>query len=145
MSSQDSTNQKLFVTALAAAATGAALAVTALKLWASPPPHYDYQGGYDPVLGRSANANAASVIANPPVDESPPDDLETSSSSLRRNTSELIFPHNHEEKMRRRVATRYSIEEENNTPRQSVTVRVPATSANVGPGCKKPKKIFVYC
>jgi hypothetical protein len=57
---------------------------------------------------------------------------------LERHNSEasLLFPHNHEEKMRRRVATRYYIEEENNTPRDSVTVRVPATSANIGPGCK---------
>jgi hypothetical protein len=54
----------------------------------------------------------------------------------RRDSENLLFPHNHEEKMRRRIATRYTIEEENNTPRQSVTVRVPATSANVGPGCK---------
>lgn len=36
--------------------------------------------------------------------------------------------------MRRRIATRVSVEEENSTPRTSVTVRVPATSANVGPG-----------
>lgn len=36
--------------------------------------------------------------------------------------------------MRRRIAARVSVEEENMTPRQSVTVRVPATSANVGPG-----------
>lgn len=39
---------------------------------------------------------------------------------------------NHEEKMRRRL--RASVEEENLTPRDCVTVRVPATSANVGPG-----------
>jgi hypothetical protein len=58
-------------------------------------------------------------------------------SSMRRDSSEaMLFPHNHEEKMRRRIATRYTIEEENNLGRDSVTVRVPATSANVGPGCK---------
>jgi homoserine kinase len=50
--------------------------------------------------------------------------------------SDILFPHNHEEKMRRRIAQRVSVEEENKTPRNSVTVRVPATSANVGPGCK---------
>ena len=38
--------------------------------------------------------------------------------------------------MKRRIAHRFSIEEENITPRESVTVRVPATSANMGPGCK---------
>jgi hypothetical protein len=57
--------------------------------------------------------------------------------NMRRDSSEaMLFPHNHEEKMRRRIATRYTIEEENNLGRDSVTVRVPATSANVGPGCK---------
>lgn len=46
----------------------------------------------------------------------------------------IIFPHNHEEKMRRRIAARVAVEEDNLTPRNSVTVRVPATSANLGPG-----------
>jgi hypothetical protein len=60
--------------------------------------------------------------------------------NMRRDSSEaMLFPHNHEEKMRRRIATRYTIEEENNLGRDSVTVRVPATSANVGPGCKLNK------
>ena len=36
--------------------------------------------------------------------------------------------------MRRRIAARMTIEEENSQPRQSVTVRVPASSANCGPG-----------
>jgi len=36
--------------------------------------------------------------------------------------------------MRRRIAARVAVEEDNMTPRQSVTVRVPATSANMGPG-----------
>lgn len=56
-------------------------------------------------------------------------------STLPRSDS-VIFPHNHEKKMRRRIAARVSIEEDNMTPRKSVTVRVPATSANMGPGCK---------
>jgi homoserine kinase len=60
-----------------------------------------------------------------------------------RSDSGILFPHNHEEKMRRRVAARVSVEEENMTPRQSVTVRVPATSANVGPGCKSNICIYV--
>jgi len=46
----------------------------------------------------------------------------------------ILFPYNHEEKMRRRIAARVAVEEDNMTPRNSVTVRVPATSANVGPG-----------
>jgi len=46
----------------------------------------------------------------------------------------IVFPHNHEEKMRMRIAARMAVEEENVTPRRSVTVRVPGTSANMGPG-----------
>jgi hypothetical protein len=48
----------------------------------------------------------------------------------------FIFPHNHEERMRRQIAARQVVEEENAVARDSVTVRVPATSANMGPGCK---------
>ena len=47
----------------------------------------------------------------------------------------FLFPHNHEEKMHRRIATQYQIEDESSFSRESVTVRVPATSANIGPGC----------
>jgi len=46
----------------------------------------------------------------------------------------ILYSHNHEEKMKRRIAARVAVEEDNKTPRNSVTVRVPATSANVGPG-----------
>mmetsp|Transcript_38215 Transcript_38215/g.88920 ORF Transcript_38215/g.88920 Transcript_38215/m.88920 type:complete len:452 (-) Transcript_38215:123-1478(-) len=46
----------------------------------------------------------------------------------------VVFPYNHEEKMRRRIASRIAVEAENVTPRNSVTVRVPGTSANMGPG-----------
>lgn len=54
----------------------------------------------------------------------------------RPSASTVLFPHNHEEKMRRLVAARAAVEDENSLPRHSVTVRVPATSANMGPGCK---------
>jgi hypothetical protein len=37
----------------------------------------------------------------------------------------VLFPYSHEERMRRRIAARMTIEEENSQPRQSVTVRVP--------------------
>ena len=47
---------------------------------------------------------------------------------------DVLMPHSHEERMRRRIATRISVEEENSVPRKSVTVRVPASSANCGPG-----------
>ena len=55
---------------------------------------------------------------------------------VNQRSESVIFPHNHEEKMRRRIAARVAVEEDNLTPRNSVTVRVPATSANLGPGCE---------
>lgn len=108
-------NTKLFITAVGAAVAGAALAVGIIKTKEKKRDQYDH---------RSQTKRRPTVIMN------------EQSESLERTQSEasLIFPHNYEEKMRRRVATRYTIEEENNTPRDSVTVRVPATSANIGPG-----------
>ena len=50
--------------------------------------------------------------------------------------SAVLMPHQYEEKMRKRIAARVAVENENNLTRDSVTVRVPATSANVGPGCE---------
>ena len=117
-----SNDNKLLYTALGAAAAGAALAIGIMK-WTDD----KTDGRYDPSHSRYYHTP---VFMN--------DASESGEVQLSRRGSEasLLLPHNHEEKMRRRVATRYSIEEENNTPRDSVTVRVPATSANVGPGCK---------
>lgn len=105
-------NQKdtLIATAIAAAAAGAAVAYAAIK--ATDKKKSD--AAYMPKVSRPG-----SMI----FDQSDP-----------RMQGDIIFPHNHEEKMRRRIAQRVSVEEENRTPRKSVTVRVPATSANVGPG-----------
>ena len=50
------------------------------------------------------------------------------------NDTTVLMPHSHEERMRRRIAARMAVEDENSQPRQSVTVRVPASSANCGPG-----------
>lgn len=119
--SQDS--NKLIYTALGAAAAGAALAIGIMKLTEKTE---SKKGGYDPADSRYYHTPVFMREADDPRDNLSRHDSQAS----------LVLPHNHEEKMRRRVATRYSIEEENNTPRDSVTVRVPATSANVGPGCK---------
>lgn len=116
-------SNKLIYTALGAAAAGAALAIGIMKLTEG-----GKKGGIDPSKGRGY---APPLVFMNDASESGDVDF-----SRRGSEASLLFPHNHEEKMRRRVATRYSIEEENNTPRDSVTVRVPATSANVGPGCK---------
>ena len=104
-----SENNKLIITAVGAAVAGAALAVTALK------------------LSERKHAPEPKIIPNRSsyVFDDPLEDVEG-----------IVLPHNHEEKMRRRIAARVAVEEDNITPRRLVTVRVPATSANVGPGCK---------
>jgi hypothetical protein len=50
----------------------------------------------------------------------------------------ILFPHNHEDKMKMRISQRVAVEQEHSLPRRSVTVKVPATTANMGPGCKLP-------
>jgi homoserine kinase len=126
-------NGKLIATAVGAAAAGAALAVMAMKLSHHNGNDNDDDESYDP----TKRPKRTSILMNDPSINIEPLRARGSNGTLERRDSEnLLFPHNHEEKMRRRIATRYTIEEENNTPRQSVTVRVPATSANVGPGCK---------
>lgn len=118
MSSQD--NAKLMATAVGAAAAGAALAVMAMKMVETSKETEKEASQYQP---------RTSVLMNDPT-------VTQSASLVRQDSGNLVFPHNHEERMRRRIATRYQIENENSSPRESVTVRVPATSANVGPGCE---------
>jgi hypothetical protein len=139
---------KLFATAIGAATAGAALAVAAMKMIESN--KNDKNGGTSNFTGHESNTNLlayhpenqsrpirTSVIMNDPSDLVG-DGSTSSMGAMKREPSEsMLFPHNHEAKMRRRIATRYTIEEENNLGRDSVTVRVPATSANVGPGCKR--------
>lgn len=133
MSNQDG---KLFATAMGAATAGAALAVMAMKMIESNnkgkgSSSSDNLLAYHPDDKRPIRT---SVIMNDPSDLVG-DGSSSSMVSMKRESSEaMLFPHNHEAKMRRRIATRYSIEEENHLGRDSVTVRVPATSANVGPG-----------
>mmetsp|Transcript_5757 Transcript_5757/g.8639 ORF Transcript_5757/g.8639 Transcript_5757/m.8639 type:complete len:434 (-) Transcript_5757:1044-2345(-) len=118
--SSSSNRDTLIATAVAAAAAGAAVAYTAIKV--NEKKNADAKAAQkkadDPSEGRGQRS---SVIMNNLTADS-------------RADSGILFPHNHEEKMRRRIAARVSVEEENMTPRNSVTVRVPATSANVGPG-----------
>lgn len=105
-------------TAVGAAAAGAALAVMAMKMVETSKETEKEASQYQP---------RTSVLMNDPT-------VTQSASLVRQDSGNLVFPHNHEERMRRRIATRYQIENENSSPRESVTVRVPATSANVGPG-----------
>jgi len=113
--SSSNENVKLIATASAAAAAGAAIAYGLMKQASAGKP----TGGL--VRRNSFDRRSGSIYEDP--------DLNPHKSS-----SNLLFPHNHEEKMRRRIAARVAVEEDNMTPRDSVTVKVPASSANMGPG-----------
>jgi hypothetical protein len=102
---------KLVATAIGAAVAGAAIGIAAMKL-SEPKPKLAYH-----------TPRIATVVFEDKMDVS---------------EKELLMPHNHEEKMRRKIAARALVEEDNFHPRDSVTVRVPATSANMGPGCEYP-------
>ena len=132
-SSQDS---KLVATAVGAAAVGAALAVMAMKMTEHP----EEKNKVSELNIVRPRVSRTSLLMNDFTDDYEGGGGGGGGSSLKPDdsASNLIFPHNHEEKMRRRIATRYQIEDENSAPRESVTVRVPATSANVGPGCTYP-------
>ena len=122
--SSSNNKESLVTTAVAAAAAGAAIAYAAIKLnEKSSSNSNNSKSSPDPSEGRVQRTGMIYDGGRSFTQES-------------RADSGILFPHNHEEKMRRRIAARVSVEEENMTPRQSVTVRVPATSANVGPGCK---------
>jgi hypothetical protein len=118
MSSSD--NSKLMATAAGAAIAGAALAMAAMKMTSSKDDKADSQF-------TSLHKKSLSFIY---------EDNRGSESDLVGGGSKLLFPHNHEEKMRRKISTRAAVEEENLAPRRSVTVQVPGTSANMGPGCE---------
>lgn len=120
--SGSSADNKLIATAIGAAAAGAALAVAAIRMSEKKEEtHVGFKNVND------MRPNKASFIF---------DDPNTDIMVKRESEKNILLPHNFEEKMRRRVAARVAIEDQNQTPRQSVTVRVPATSANMGPGCK---------
>mmetsp|Transcript_19635 Transcript_19635/g.42267 ORF Transcript_19635/g.42267 Transcript_19635/m.42267 type:complete len:434 (-) Transcript_19635:60-1361(-) len=84
----------------------------------------------------SASTNPSSMSSTTRTSfifQDPASDSIASASAVTSDTA-VLMPHSHEERMRRRIAQRMTIEEENSQPRQSVTVRVPASSANCGPG-----------
>lgn len=115
--STSSNDGKLVATALAAAAAGAALA---------------YYGAIRMSKRSEKQTKMPRNTSRTFIFEDP---AHMASADRRQADSEaILFPHNHEEKMRRRIAARVAVEEDNRMPRRSVTVRVPASSANVGPG-----------
>ena len=117
----DNNSSKLLVTAVAAALGGAIVSFAAFK--------------YIEKRKELIKLRAALDRASRP----------SFSMSSEQRSESVIFPHNHEEKMRRRIAARVAVEEDNLTPRNSVTVRVPATSANLGPGCEFTMPSIKFC
>ena len=116
-----SSDNKLLATAIGAAVAGAAMGIAAMKF--SDNRQAQKRSMETPSQGRTT---IPSYIF---------EDVEEIS-TRRMSTDNIIFPHNHEEKMRRQIMARAAVEEDNVQPRNSVTLRVPATSANMGPGCK---------
>ena len=111
---------KLVLTAVGAALTGAAIAMAAMRYTVVSKKKDEYLQNHVPQSQRN------SVIFSR-------DESENGGGGGGQQA--ILFPHNHEEKMRRTIAARALVEEDNFHPRDSVTVRVPATSANMGPGC----------
>ena len=97
---------KLVATAVGAALSGALLGAAVVKLTAKTP---------EP-------RRQSTIVFERPLNED--------------SEGHLLKPFEHEAKMRRQIAARAMVEEDNLMPRDSVTVRVPATSTNMGPGCK---------
>ena len=128
MSSGD--NTKLATTALLAAGAGAALSyyLVSKKLSSK-----KSSSGADEYWSQHNNLNSRTSF----IFQDPEYDIGASASGEgkppTRDTA-VLMSHNHEAKMRRRLARRMAVEDENTQPRNSVTVRVPATSANCGPG-----------
>ena len=124
------TNTKLAATAILAGGFGAALSYYLLqkkqrKQSSSSiiaPTHNSYSE-----LGHS---RTSFIFQDPEYDIG----ATTNSTTSNNADTAVLMPHSHEERMRRRIAARMAVEDENSQPRQSVTVRVPASSANCGPG-----------
>lgn len=122
MSSSDNTKLALATTALVAGGVGAAVSYYLVE-------RKGRAGAGAESLER-LNSRTSFIFQDPEYD------IGTSarSTSSAANDTTVLLPHSHEERMRRRIASRIAVEDENSQPRQSVTVRVPATSANCGPG-----------
>eukprot|EP00545_Synedropsis_sp_CCMP1620_P007028 CAMPEP_0119018836 /NCGR_PEP_ID=MMETSP1176-20130426/20344_1 /TAXON_ID=265551 /ORGANISM="Synedropsis recta cf, Strain CCMP1620" /LENGTH=422 /DNA_ID=CAMNT_0006972919 /DNA_START=24 /DNA_END=1289 /DNA_ORIENTATION=- len=112
------------MTAVGAALGGAAISFAAFKYMAQKQELAEHR---EALLAE----NRASLMTHGSLTTRP--SMQAMEGIMQRSES-MILPHNHEAKMRRRIAARVAVEEDNITPRRSVTVRVPATSANMGPG-----------
>ena len=113
----DNQNTKLFITAAGSAIAGGLAAVALMKLYGKQDNDEETSRSYYDTIPRRQSLQ---IFEDPDSSES----------------QKILYPFNHEEKMRLKVAARQAVEEDNSLPRNSVTVRVPATSANMGPGCE---------
>jgi hypothetical protein len=133
-SSTSSDATKLFVTAVGAAIAGAALTF-GITTYANNRKKDRTLAYYEKSLNISNNKPTTYIYE----DGANSSCLDT---SLNSKQTAVILPHNHEERMRRIISARASVEDDNAIPRRSVTVRVPATSANMGPGCTYYPRVF---
>lgn len=119
-------NSKLAVTAIAAGGIGAALSYFLLQRKSS-------SSGSSSKSSLSSDQQYSNIKSRTSfIFQDPEYDIGASTASA--SDTAVLMPHSHEERMRRRIAARMAVEDENSQPRQSVTVRVPASSANCGPG-----------
>lgn len=123
--SKDRAEANLVVTAIGAAALGAAF--TFATTWFINEKKQKDSNTDD----ASVRKNAASFIFQ---DLERAQHMKEGQSQRTSQTGTVLFPYNHEEKMKQRILHRASVEQENRAPRNSVTVKVPASSANMGPG-----------
>ena len=124
MTSND--NTKLAATAILAGGIGAAVSYYLANKKSS---SSQTQSGYESSSSQgNLNSRTSFIFQDPEYD------MGASTTSTPGNDTAVLMPHSHEERMRRRIAARMAVEDENSQPRSSVTVRVPASSANCGPG-----------
>eukprot|EP00985_Skeletonema_marinoi_P009261 scaffold4285_cov108-Skeletonema_marinoi.AAC.2 len=123
-------NTKLATTALVASGLGAALSYLMFQRQQKSRPRSNSMTFHIPSDAPKSigNSRTSFIFQDPEYDMSSGDRQSSVSDTT------ILMPHSHEERMRRRIAARMAVEDENSQPRQSVTVRVPASSANCGPG-----------
>lgn len=110
-------NTKLIITAASSAIAGGLAAIALMKMCSTTKKS---NSTVPPYRDESRQRHSIQFVEDPDQSDS----------------QRILYPFNHEEKMRQKIAARQAVEEDNSLPRNSVTVRVPATSANMGPGCE---------
>ena len=105
MSTPLSENSKLLLTAIAAATAGCAVSYLTLKSQTAKNTTKNHEDTDDP----KAERNHSQTFI---YEDSEKDGLRSTGSAA------VLFPYNHEEKMRRRMAARVSVEDDNATPRR---------------------------